>query len=966
MPELISNPQSEPDPQWSDGSGHVAHDGPDGLPHPGIVIRYDAATDLSDREDDPDDDDGEEPEPDSEPASGGGAADRARAILGAVAGGLLALSWACLRAAYRYPRWALVIVLSVVILGATALTRPGKSTPTAKILGESAAAPAPGPDKGKDPQKDKGPPKGDQPALADAGSPPAAKAEDGHKEAKKDGEASASPPALDPALPPGQAASKVADAGPTSSTTAEKEPSTINPSSANREPVPAPPPPSQQTDATLLAGPHASQAPAPPPPSTAQAPAPAGPAPSSPGTQGPPETTTAAVPGPNPELPPLSGSESSPPPISGSAPATTATTGQPAESTAPAPGADGKRPGGAESGNGPPSNPTPGISAEGAAGSGQQPAAPPETGPPAQQPVPQPGSPTPGPSPAGGPSNPAPPESASPSPLPPVTAPSQPLEPPGAAPKADPPAPAPTTEVEKGHDKAPKAGENKDQATPKAEAAKSATPEDRPVTDGESRTTGPARPGPAQGSKASGPALPASPSEPLIKPEGPAPGPDIHGREGAGGEKASANETNRPNLLDMQDLKPGQGEGATRAQGTTDQTEITAPKAGDGSPPREEARTTVPARPEMSPAASPASEPAGSRMPESSAGEAKGSDGSGVPASEPSDSTAKPTRDPAEGGWVRIPNKGRIPSDMGSDFVASGEAVRSGSESAPGRRAQDDRGIDVDSRSPAPRSGDTGARSADRPAEASRAGGRPSRVESTPHVVAHGENFWTISRLYYGSGRYYRALWKANSRDYPNIEEIHVNDVILIPAIEDLDPASIEQPLRRRVAGRDEGSTRDVAGGTEVPKPSSRGTPDSFPTTRTAHRSDASQGGPERRSERVDAALELPVAAADSGPSGDGRGPGEEGSGGPRSRLTARPRGEAPADRPVYKVRRYDTLRSIARDVLGDPRRADELYEINRVVIADPTRLVAGQLLELPEDADTRRLTARDRYRGRD
>src|SRR5262245_42465809 len=116
MPELISNPQSESDPQWTDGSGHAAHDGPDGLPHPGIVIRYDAATDLSDREEDPDADDGEEPEPDSEPASGG-AVDRARAIVGVVVLGLLALSWTCLLAAYRYPRWALVIVLSVVILG---------------------------------------------------------------------------------------------------------------------------------------------------------------------------------------------------------------------------------------------------------------------------------------------------------------------------------------------------------------------------------------------------------------------------------------------------------------------------------------------------------------------------------------------------------------------------------------------------------------------------------------------------------------------------------------------------------------------------------------------------------------------------------------------------------------------------------------------------------------------------------
>ncbi len=296
MSELISNPQSEPEPPWTDGSGHVAQDGPDGLPHPGIVIRYDAATDPSDREDDPGVDDGEEPEPDSEPASGGGAVDRARALLGAAARGLLALSWACLLAAYRYPRWALVIVLSVVILGAITLTRPGKPAPPARIPGENAAASASGPDHGQDPQKAKEQPKGGQPALADAGSPSGAKAEDGAKEAKKDGEASASPPAPDPASPPGPGAPKVAEAAPTGSarsdvapqapaespkvaeaaptvsTAADKGPSANNPPAANRGPVPAPPPLSDRTDATLLAGPRAGQAPAPLPPSSAEAP----------------------------------------------------------------------------------------------------------------------------------------------------------------------------------------------------------------------------------------------------------------------------------------------------------------------------------------------------------------------------------------------------------------------------------------------------------------------------------------------------------------------------------------------------------------------------------------------------------------------------------------------------------------------------------------------------------------------
>ena len=61
----------------------------------------------------------------------------------------------------------------------------------------------------------------------------------------------------------------------------------------------------------------------------------------------------------------------------------------------------------------------------------------------------------------------------------------------------------------------------------------------------------------------------------------------------------------------------------------------------------------------------------------------------------------------------------------------------------------------------------------------------------------------------------------------------------------------------------------------------------------------------------------------------------------------------ASASKPVYRVRTYDTLRSIARDTLGDSRRADEILELNRGLIDDPGQLVVGQVLELPEDART-------------
>ena len=83
----------------------------------------------------------------------------------------------------------------------------------------------------------------------------------------------------------------------------------------------------------------------------------------------------------------------------------------------------------------------------------------------------------------------------------------------------------------------------------------------------------------------------------------------------------------------------------------------------------------------------------------------------------------------------------------------------------------------------------------------------------------------------------------------------------------------------------------------------------------------------------------------------DGDNAGDE----PEVRTAARPRAAAAvqASRPVYRVRTYDTLRSIARDTLGDARRANEILDLNRGLIDDPNQLVAGQVLELPDDART-------------
>ena len=61
------------------------------------------------------------------------------------------------------------------------------------------------------------------------------------------------------------------------------------------------------------------------------------------------------------------------------------------------------------------------------------------------------------------------------------------------------------------------------------------------------------------------------------------------------------------------------------------------------------------------------------------------------------------------------------------------------------------------------------------------------------HTVRSGENFWTISLLYYRSGRYGKALWAANKNAVPAFDRLTVGDKIIIPRVDQLDPALIEE-----------------------------------------------------------------------------------------------------------------------------------------------------------------------------
>ncbi|MDG3007713.1 LysM peptidoglycan-binding domain-containing protein [Paludisphaera mucosa] len=193
---------------------------------------------------------------------------------------------------------------------------------------------------------------------------------------------------------------------------------------------------------------------------------------------------------------------------------------------------------------------------------------------------------------------------------------------------------------------------------------------------------------------------------------------------------------------------------------------------------------------------------------------------------------------------------------------------------------------------------------AGRTAPEPRAGNGPTR-----HVVGRGENFWTISRRCYGSGRYYLALWDVNRDLVDAPERLSVGDTIQIPPLETLD-RSLEVDPR----------TRCVADG-----------------------SSAEEAVTARRLSRPQTPIDAQVMQADFAESSPGR---------VDARPTASGEGRVRRDPyPTHRVGPRETVRSIARDRLGDPRRATEIIELNRGVIPPSGRPSPGQRLELPKDA---------------
>jgi type IV pilus secretin PilQ/predicted competence protein len=186
----------------------------------------------------------------------------------------------------------------------------------------------------------------------------------------------------------------------------------------------------------------------------------------------------------------------------------------------------------------------------------------------------------------------------------------------------------------------------------------------------------------------------------------------------------------------------------------------------------------------------------------------------------------------------------------------------------------------------------------------------PNReVASKQHVVKRGENFWMISKSYYGSGKFYLSLWYANRDRAARPESLRVGDQIRVPEELDLDRRLEVDPKTNRLL---DGKPASVAVD-ELMAAQRR----SSVTTVPAARAVATEGTiREAREESVSVRNPIP------------------------SRTV-----------PKHVVARDESLQKIARARLGDSRRAIEIFELNRAQIPRSGQLTPGQRLTLPGDA---------------
>ena len=195
-----------------------------------------------------------------------------------------------------------------------------------------------------------------------------------------------------------------------------------------------------------------------------------------------------------------------------------------------------------------------------------------------------------------------------------------------------------------------------------------------------------------------------------------------------------------------------------------------------------------------------------------------------------------------------------------------------------------------------------------------------------------------------------------------------------VPAIEDLDPDYIDPPrteappslgTARRSAGRSRGGNDGDADGLARSSSAYDSGDEPISTARTNSRLRHRRSGAQVESDRPRSrsTRTAPSRRRDNDPDHTGRpthrplaADDEAAATNFQTRTAARPRATTADIQQTpesTRVRQGETLRSIARDMLGDSHRAGEILDLNRDLIDDPSHLVVGQMIELPDDSRT-------------
>ncbi len=243
--------------------------------------------------------------------------------------------------------------------------------------------------------------------------------------------------------------------------------------------------------------------------------------------------------------------------------------------------------------------------------------------------------------------------------------------------------------------------------------------------------------------------------------------------------------------------------------------------------------------------------------------------------------------------------------------------------------------------------------------------GGPSVALPQPsiHYTQPRETLWSLSQRYYGDGKYFAVIAKANP------DKLLANGGVR-------DGVRLVIPNKSLVVPAPSGAT---AGGT-VTAPANPGTPGQ-PATPAARTVKVESGdtlgeiafkhlGSSRLTNQIIEAnkdqirdandikigmvLKLPAVTTPA-PGNGTLGPSLRTEGERRTDGASTPGGSSPGGPATtmksYKVQPGDTFTSIARTRLGSDRRWKELFELNRAKVGDPENLRDGMVLALPADA---------------